>query len=1040
MINQTISHYKILEKLGEGGMGVVYKAEDMKLKRTVALKFLPHHLITLQEDQARFLQEAQAAATLNHPNVCTIHDIQEHDGQQFIVMEYVDGVTLREKIQQAPLKTNDATSYAIQIGEALQEAHSKGIVHRDIKADNIMLNTKNQIKVMDFGLAKLKGSLKLTRSSSTVGTLAYMAPEQIQGGKVDARSDIFSFGVVVYEMLTGRTPFRGEHEAAMMYSILNEEPEPIQKDRPELSSEFLHILNRSLEKDPEDRYQSVSEMVIDLRRLKKESTRVSRAPLAEMPVTEPQEAREPAPQPEVPGRIEKPGGRRFVIPATIAGVLLLVAIGYFSFFGERAESGERIPIAVIDFVNETGEKELNGLSGMLITSLEQSRRLAVLTRSRMFDVLKLLGKEDVDQIDENLGREICRQANVSALVIASIRKFGQLYTIDLKVLDTRENEYLFTAREEGQGQESVPSMIDKLSEKTRIGLKEKAEEIASTSEKVANVTTMNLEAYQHFFQGEQLINKLKFEEAIEEFEKATALDSTFGLAYYRLAYAGGWIFGSEQLEKEMIQKALSLISRIPEKESYLVRAEYARIDEGSNAGIAVLQEMEQFYPDDKEMIYNIGDWSYHANRYAAAAEYLEKVLAMDPTFERALQHLVWTYADLGQYDKSLDYANRLLAVNEKEGILAIGSYHVSKGDRDTAADYFEKAFLMDPTDEFALILLTRTYTNTRQYDEALKHAKKYVSLSGSSFSYGTLANVYRRKGDFATALQTYELGLQYFPEDTELLAERGKTYAFKEDYEKAQAEFKAMTAVHNGDVVRKRGYLELARFYSYTGEYSEMMKMYDKRIELDWKDNDSTAVAFQTVEKATRLHWGRRNKEEVLREIEKTMKFNNIANEDYHALLARFYYQIGEFEKAEIAGKKVQSRGWKMYLDARAHYAKKEWDQAVSLYERLIKRSPFFQAYYGYLAAQCYFEKGEPDKSLEAIKGAQGFYGSGHDVTFARGFYLRGKIYENKGDTKLAIENYEKFLDLWRDADNDLPDLMDAKARLGKLKGIAAAK
>ncbi|MFQ5798378.1 MAG: serine/threonine protein kinase, partial [Bacteroidota bacterium] len=368
MIGRTISNYKILEKLGEGGMGVVYKAEDIKLKRAVALKFLPHHLVAAQEDRARFLQEAQAAATLNHPNVCTIHAIEEHDGQQFIVMEYVDGVTLREKVQQVLLKTNDAISFAIQIGEALQEAHSKGIVHRDIKADNIMVSAKNQVKVMDFGLAKLKGSLKLTRSSSTVGTLAYMAPEQIQGGKVDARSDIFSFGVVVYEMLTGRTPFRGEHEAAMMYSILNEEPEPIQKDRPELSSEFLHILNRSLEKDPEDRYQSVSEMVIDLRRLKKESSRVSRAPLAEMPVAKPQEAPQPTPKPEVAHEIQKPRARRFVIPAAIGSVLLLAVIAYLSFFGEEAETGERIPVAVIDFVNETGEKELNGLSGMLITS------------------------------------------------------------------------------------------------------------------------------------------------------------------------------------------------------------------------------------------------------------------------------------------------------------------------------------------------------------------------------------------------------------------------------------------------------------------------------------------------------------------------------------------------------------------------------------------------------------------------------------------------------------------------------------------------
>jgi serine/threonine protein kinase/Tol biopolymer transport system component len=274
MIGQTISHFHVLEKLGEGGMGVVYKAEDTNLKRTVALKFLPRGLEAQEPERARFLQEAQAASAINHPHVCTIHEIAAEGDQQFIVMEFVDGKTLRQMVPVQ--KTQTAIDYAIQIGEALQEAHSKGIVHRDVKTDNILVNSKNQLKVMDFGLAKLKGSLKLTKTSSTVGTLAYMAPEQIEGGEVDARSDIFSFGVVLYEMLTGHMPFRGEHEAAMVYSIVNEEPTPIQKHIPDISSELIHVVNRALEKDPEDRYQTVHDMVIDLRRLRKQTSRVSR--------------------------------------------------------------------------------------------------------------------------------------------------------------------------------------------------------------------------------------------------------------------------------------------------------------------------------------------------------------------------------------------------------------------------------------------------------------------------------------------------------------------------------------------------------------------------------------------------------------------------------------------------------------------------------------------------------------------------------------------------------------------------------------------
>jgi Tol biopolymer transport system component/predicted Ser/Thr protein kinase len=327
MIGKTVSHYKILEKLGEGGMGVVYKAEDTRLKRTVALKFLPHGLQSHEPERARFLQEAQAASALNHPNVCTIYDIAEVEGQQFIVMEYIDGKTLRQIVPVRSIQA--AVNYAIQIGEALQEAHSKGIVHRDVKTDNVMVNSKDQVKVMDFGLAKLKGSLKLTKTSSTVGTLAYMAPEQIEGKETDARSDIFSFGVVLYELLTGHLPFRGEHEAAMVYSIVNDEPVPVHKYLPEIPSELMHILDRALEKDPGDRYQNVAEMVIDLRRMKKQSGRVSTT----IPAARPSEA--------YPEKVAEPSGRFLGIPRSrvmwvaLAGGFVVLAAGVLAIVVSR---------------------------------------------------------------------------------------------------------------------------------------------------------------------------------------------------------------------------------------------------------------------------------------------------------------------------------------------------------------------------------------------------------------------------------------------------------------------------------------------------------------------------------------------------------------------------------------------------------------------------------------------------------------------------------------------------------------------------------
>jgi serine/threonine protein kinase len=341
MIGQTISHYKILEKLGEGGMGIVYKAQDTKLDRLVALKFLPERLRTSEQDKTRFIQEAKAASSLNHPNVCTIHDIQEHDSEMFIVMEYVDGMTLRKKLENGPMSVHDAATYATQIGEALMEAHSKSIVHRDIKSDNIMLNTKNQIKVMDFGLAKLKGTLKLTKTSSTIGTLAYMSPEQIQGGEVDSRSDIFSFGVLLFEMLTCQMPFRSAHEAAMLYSIVNEEPDSVEKYRSDIPTVLVNLIQRTLEKNPDDRYQSVGDLVIELRRVLKQSSKVVTKTITiptEFQNKERQSTSVPRPavEQQAPATYRGSGKKLFVI---IGGVVLTLAVAvalYLTKFQEDA--------------------------------------------------------------------------------------------------------------------------------------------------------------------------------------------------------------------------------------------------------------------------------------------------------------------------------------------------------------------------------------------------------------------------------------------------------------------------------------------------------------------------------------------------------------------------------------------------------------------------------------------------------------------------------------------------------------------------------
>jgi len=371
MVGKTISHYKITEKLGEGGMGEVYLADDTKLKRQVAIKFLPSRITVNETDKARFLQEAQAAAAINHPNVCVIHEIQDQEEIPFIVMEYVEGQTLSDSIASEPMPIAQVIEYAIQIAEALNTAHNKEIIHRDIKSDNIMISANNQVKVMDFGLAKIKGSLKLTKSTSTVGTLAYMAPEQIEGKKIDARADIFSFGGVLYEMLTGKLPFHGEYESSLIYSIFNDEPEPMNKFRSDVSSELMHVLHRALEKDPEERYQSVNDMLIDLKRLKRDTDRVSRKTPAEFPSEEMTLAAEST-YTKKSAHSGKHKKRWKTLPLLIAAVAVAVAISVIFIIKTPDSKYVENRIVVVPFENNTGDESLDILGKMAAEMITQS--------------------------------------------------------------------------------------------------------------------------------------------------------------------------------------------------------------------------------------------------------------------------------------------------------------------------------------------------------------------------------------------------------------------------------------------------------------------------------------------------------------------------------------------------------------------------------------------------------------------------------------------------------------------------------------------